>query len=89
MSLLKLRTILLYDYGYYLLLILVLVTVLVRVNITKKEVYQNKRQEIEGIITKYNIDGDKLSLEVKAQEKLVGNYYFKSKEEKDKGVKIT
>ena len=38
--------------------------------------------KIEGIINYYQIDGDKLSLEIIGKEKILANYYFKTEEEK-------
>lgn len=37
---------------------------------------------IQGIINNYKIDGNKLTLEIIGKEKIIGNYYFKTKEEK-------
>ena len=46
-----------------------------------KSKYKITSQELEGIITKYEIDGDKLTLNINAKEKIIINYYFKTKEE--------
>ena len=40
-----------------------------------------------GIITKYKIDGDKVTIYLKAKEKLIINYYFKNEVEKNHYIK--
>ncbi len=47
-------------------------------------IYNINSNEIKGIIIDKSIDGDKLSLTIKSQEKLKGTYYFKSEAEKNK-----
>ena len=81
---LKLRKILLCDYFYYVLLILVILLTILRVNLKPNVLFDNKYYEISGIIEKINIDGNKLVLNIKSKEKLIGTYYFKSSEEKNK-----
>jgi len=51
--------------------------------IEKKSIYQGSENEIIGTIEKIKIDGDKLSLEVNAKERVIANYYFTSLEEKE------
>lgn len=45
-------------------------------------VYNENIHNISGIIMDYKIDGDKLSITLKAQEKIMVFYYFKTEEEK-------
>ena len=80
---LRLRKILLCNYVYYVILFLVVIISIYRINDKPNIIYLNKYYKIIGIITKINIDGNKLSIGLKSKENLIGNYYFKSKDEKD------
>ncbi len=60
-----------------------MVYVLVTTKVIKYESrYDEATSNIKGIILDYNIDGDKLSLQIKGKEKIVANYYFDTEEEK-------
>ncbi|MDD4036442.1 MAG: hypothetical protein PHS45_03895, partial [Bacilli bacterium] len=74
---LKLRIILLYDYLYLILTIIVLTSSLVYTNtVIRKSKYFGNEKVIEGYIHNYNIDGNKLTINIIGKEKLIGNYYF-------------
>ncbi len=74
---LKLRTVLLSNYLYIVILILVLLISLIRINLNQ----ENNINIKESIILDQVIDGNKLSLTLKSNNKYIGNYYFKSKKE--------
>ena len=69
-----------------LLLVIIFSFVITNLNIYKSK-YSGDENTISGVIYDYNIDGDKLTLYLKAKEKIVCNYYFNSKNEKDYYVK--
>ena len=50
--------------------------------------YNTNTTYLEGIIIKKNIDGNKLSLIIKAKEKVIVNYYMKRKDELKKYSKL-
>ena len=80
----KLKTILQYRYTFKVITIIVLLAECIFLTFYQpKSNYTEGNKKITAIVTKYQIDGDKLSLEVKAKEKLIANYYFKAKEEKE------
>jgi len=82
--LLILRKILLLDYLYYILIFIVLLSSVIFTLIYQKEsFYTGEEVSISGRIEKLSIDGDKLSLIIKAREKVIVNYYFDSFEEKE------
>ena len=74
---LKLRTVLLSNYLYIVILILVLLISLIRINLNQ----ENNINIKESIILDQVIDGNKLSLTLKSNNKYIDNYYFKSKKE--------
>ncbi len=45
--------------------------------------YSDKTKNVSGIVIDFNIDGDKLNLLIKAQEKVKCTYYIKDEKEKD------
>ena len=45
--------------------------------------YSINTKSVIGIVTDFEIDGNKVTINIKAQEKLIINYYVKTKEEKD------
>ncbi len=80
----KLKNILQCNYIFYILLILSVLYVFINISyIDSKSKYTGKETKIYGYITDYKIDGDKLTITLKSKEKLIVNYYFKTKEEKD------
>ena len=74
---LKLRTVLLSNKLYLIIITLVLLISIIRININK----ENNINIKESIIIDQFIDGNKLSLTLKSNNKFIGNYYFKTKKE--------
>lgn len=80
----KLKNLLLFNKFFIIILVFIIIYVLVFTKfITYKSKYNINDTYFEGKITNYAINGDKLSLDIKAKEKLKGTYYFKTKEEKE------
>ena len=79
---LKLRKILLSNYFYLGLIIILLIYLIIFFLSPHHSHYDIKQKVVVGIITNYNIDGNKLTINLKAKEKLIGTYYFKSQKEK-------
>jgi competence protein ComEC len=72
------------QYKYVFISIVFLIYALIRTNFfinTSK--YSIEDNVITGYIHKFTIDGDKLNIEVIGKEKIIGSYYFSTKEEKD------
>ena len=84
---LKLRKVLLCDYLYYIIFILSIIYIIIFV---KKYIppcnYDINDTNFILTITSIKVDGDKLSLEFK--ENLIGSYYFKDLDEKNKFLDI-
>ena len=75
----KLRTVLLCDKIYYLLLLVVLTISIISISLPRKSVYNGHEKKIIGVITSIYIDGNSLTMNVKAREKLICKYYFRRK----------
>lgn len=75
----KLRTVLLCDKIYYLLLLVVLTISIISISLPRKSVYNGNEKKIIGVITSIYIDGNSLTMNVKAREKLICKYYFRRK----------
>ena len=73
---LKLRTILLYNYPYYLLLIIVLLISVPRLIIPKVSNYSTANTEITGIVIDYDYSNTTLKITLHNKEKLIINYYL-------------
>ena len=73
---LKLRTILLYNYPYYLLLIIVLLISVPRLIIPKVSNYSTTNTEITGIVIDYDYSNTTLKITLHNKEKLIINYYL-------------
>lgn len=78
----RLRKILLSNYLYIGLLIIISLFLIYSLNQKKTSKYNSNIKEIDLIVTNYVIDGNKLNIELKGRENLIGNYYFKTKKEK-------
>lgn len=65
------------------LIITVIYSLLVTNFIKYESKYNINNSEFTLYITKYKVDSNKLNLELKGKEKLIGNYYFKSIKERD------
>ncbi|NLD79100.1 MAG: DUF4131 domain-containing protein, partial [Mollicutes bacterium] len=79
----RLRKILLCDYLYLILLGLTFGYVLISINIEKKSLYQNNEKIFKGYIEKIKIDGNQLTINLKAKEEIIINYYFLTPKEKE------
>ena len=77
--LIKLRKILLCDYFFIIILIISILLLFVRCNIKHKSIYNNNTKFVVGTVTDYYIDGNKLSITLDCNEKIIGTYYFKSR----------
>ncbi|MBQ2909250.1 MAG: DNA internalization-related competence protein ComEC/Rec2 [Bacilli bacterium] len=73
---LKLRTILLYNYPYYLLLIIVLLISIPRLILPKVSNYSTTNTEITGIVIDYDYSNTTLKITLHNKEKLIINYYL-------------
>ena len=69
---LRLRKILLCDYLYIILLLLIIIISIPRLNNNYEKINSN---EIIGIVTNISKEDNKVSLEIKSKEKIIGNYY--------------
>ena len=76
---LKLRTILLYNYPYYLLLLLVLIISSIRLIVPKQSNYSNDSTTFTGVVTSYQSNDSYLKLTVKNKETIIVYYYFKER----------
>ena len=65
--------------GIFVLLYVILFTKVIKY--TSK--YDGTENKVTGIITNITLDGNKLTLKIKAKENIIANYYLKTKEEKD------
>ena len=84
MRLLKsLKILLRSNYLYVLLFIIALIYILMNTVITKhSSKYTGQEGEFVAVIGDISIDGDLLRMELRAEERLIGSYYFKTEEEK-------
>lgn len=80
---LKLRTILLYNYPYYVLLLIVILISIPRLLIPKVSNYNANTKTVTGIVTSYQYSKNSLKITLKAKEKLIVYYYLKDKEKKE------
>jgi len=81
---LKLRILLLQNKFYLILFILTTAFSLIFTNYIKRvSIYNDQDTNFNLKINAYKIDGNKLTLELKGKENLIGNYYFKTLEEKE------
>ena len=78
----KLRIILHCNKLFYLLCIITIILTLVRIEFDIESCYNLKTKEIIGKVLEYDVDGNYLKLTINAKEKLIGRYYFKTKQEK-------
>ena len=85
----RLRIILQYNLTYYILIVFTLLFIWFSTCFVKyHSEYDISDNKFEGVIQDYNIDGDYLYIELKAEEKLSGSYFFKSLEEKNEFIKV-
>lgn len=80
----KLRTILQSRYLFKILALLFLGYALLITNIYEfHSKYSVNTKSVVGIVTDFEIDGNKVTINIKAREKLIINYYVKTRKEKD------
>ena len=80
----KLKTKLQYKHLYNILAIIAVAYSLIITKIPKYEsIYNEEETNFICTLEEYKIDGNKLNLNLKCDEKLVGNYYIKTEEEKE------
>ena len=78
----KLKVILHSKYFYLFLIIITFIYSFIYLSIPKSSKL-NINNDFIGIITNYKISGDLLTLELKSVEKIIGYYYFDTKEERN------
>lgn len=84
---LKLRKILLFDYLYITIFLTVIIISILRLNLSNNNSNIPKSNRLIGEIKDYIIDGNKLTITL-GKRKVLGTYYIKSKQEKEKLKKI-
>lgn len=80
---LKLRTILLYNYPYYLFLIIVILISIPRLIIPKTSAYNENTKTISGKVTSYTYSNNSLEITIKEKEKIIVYYYLKNENKID------
>ncbi len=71
------------DYVYYSILIITVIFSVFRIYVFKpSSVYAGYETTFEGVIKEIEVDGNKLSVTLDSEEKLVGMYYIKTLDEK-------
>ena len=75
----KLRKILLYNWPFYLLFFISLLFVLVKINCLSISNYTKDTKFMIGTLEECYVDGNKLTLILYGKEKVIGTYYFFSK----------
>lgn len=78
----KLNRILQSKFFYLFLICSSLIYSFLNFNIPKKSKIDINNNYFEGIITNIKVNGDLLTIEIKNNEKIIGNYYFSSEQEK-------
>lgn len=78
-----LKNILRYEKYFVLIGVFIFLYVLIIINIPYKSLYQGTENKIEGTVKDIKLNGNKLTLLIKGKEKVIANYYFKNKEEKE------
>ena len=69
------------KYKHIVISIIIIILSLIYVSLDKESKYSIDDNVIEGYIHSYKIDGNKLSIEIKGLETVIGNYYFDTEEE--------
>ena len=67
----------------FLILFGIIILIYVFLNINNKSIIDINSKKFIGIIESYKINGDKLTLQAKNKERIIANYYIKTKKEKD------
>ena len=77
---LRLKTILQYKHTTLIIFIIILAITLIRISIPNHSNYDITTNEISGTLIDYKIEDDKLTLIIKAKEKVRCTYYIKEEE---------
>lgn len=83
----KLNLILQFNWFYYLLIAFSLLYSFIYFKMPKISMIDGNNDSFNGIITSLKINGDLLTVEILGNEKIIGNYYFKTEVEKNNFVK--
>lgn len=84
---LKLRIVLLSNYLYIIICLISLIYMFLYLQIPKESKYSENTKQVTGIVEDYKVDGDKLTITLKNDERIVGSYYFKTEFEKNNFLK--
>ena len=84
LSLIKLRKILLLKSIYITLFIISLIYLVIYINIGFTSSLEGSETKVEGVVDSIKYQGNKMTLTLKTNEKLIATYYFDTKEELDK-----
>ena len=83
----KLNLILQFNWFYYLLIAFSLLYSFIYFKMPKISMIDDNSDSFNGIITNLKINGDLLTVEILGNEKIIGNYYFKTEVEKNNFIK--
>ena len=83
----KLNLILQFNWFYYLLIAFSLLYSFIYFKMPKISMIDGNNDSFNGIITSLKINGDLLTVEILGNEKIIGNYYFKTEVEKNNFIK--
>ena len=84
LSLIKLRKILLFKSIYITLFIISLIYLVIYINIDFTSSLEGSETKVEGVVESIKYQGNKMTLTLKTNEKLIATYYFDTKEELEK-----
>ena len=83
----KLRKVLLFKSIYITLFIISLIYLVIYINIDFTSKFEGSETKVEGVIESIKYQGNKMTLTLKAKEKLIATYYFDTEEELHKTKK--
>lgn len=83
----KLNLILQFNWFYYLLIAFSLLYSFIYFKMPKISMIDGNSDSFNGIITSLKTNGDLLTVEILGNEKIIGNYYFKTEVEKNNFIK--
>lgn len=72
---------------YYMILLLSGIIILYRLQLPRKSLHSIKENSFVGTIERFQIDGDKLTVQLKGDETVIGSYFFHTKKEMQKAKK--
>lgn len=82
MYLLRLKSLLQYNYIYAVLIFVALLTAYVRINLPIRSQYSLDTKEFTGVLIDKKIDGDKFTFTINGKEKIRCTYYIQDEQEK-------